>query len=390
MLYRKIHFNIFFILCVLINAIYPQFRRPISKHMVFGEDLILEHPYSRPMMVRPNLVSLPLIITDSDQPLVEMCFGTPTQCFKLKVVTNFAESFVVMKQSDRLDGFDITESSSLKMDSKEIDIEFAFSNLKGNKASDKLYIKYLDIQINDFGFYIIKDGFTSEDYSGVLGLGQLYSELKYSFLYMLCLNKVIDKQMFSFNFPAVGKEGSLNLGEHLHTRSKEYRTIEMINQKESKYFQTYLTNIMLNGGNDVKVYNKNQTVLFSPGSNKIYCPKKFFNKIISKYIVEVKDEFGLCEVVEEKKYKVIACSKKFIQQGVNYLGDIRFIFGKWSISFQIANLFHECAINKVCFDIIYIQGNKQWVMGYPFLKRVSVIFDKEAQLMRVKPNKQQD
>ena len=331
-------------------------------------------------------VTIPCELSEGGQMLTRICLGSPPQCFIFKIATNINESFI-LASSVILSGFKTDQSSTFFDTEEKIEINHASIDYSGTIAQDTISFPNSDIFIHNFPFYLITNGFGGKRYIGVLGLGKNYFENEFSIMSMLFMNDFIHNQIFSVNIDSNEQKGYLTFGYHDTTNKKRYKSTEIIGGIETPTFDTMLDGIIYyNKDNDidsstVMVYHSPQTAYFSPGANKIYCPGKFFwfltEQVFKKYIETRK----ICYTEEEGGiYLSLICTKEILSED---LGFLKFIFGKWNVELNLHDLFLE--INgELCNEIVFANDETKWIFGTPFLKKYSVIFNGDNNLIQLR------
>ena len=116
----------------------------------------------------------------------------------------------------------------------------------------------------------------------------------------------------------------------------------------------------------VKTYAKEQVVLFSPGASKIFCPPEFLTFIVNRIIEEdYREKYDMCNLIDRMKpFTTLRCDKAILKKP---LGSVMFLFGKWNIELLIKELFVKCGKK-----IVQISEKKNWIFGYPLMKKYQI------------------
>ena len=331
---------------------------------------------------KEKVLEIPIELSFQDSPLINICYGHPPQCFKVKIVTNFCESFIKAKKGNN-PGFDISASHTVLNEMDKFQFIYSVLKLQGYLLQDTILIKYINISIPNFSFYLITDGADNLQYDGVIGLGQVYFDSSLSIMNQLYVNNHIRNLIFSTKFFDKERKGILTFGYHKISHEDRYKVTDLLWNQESKYFEIRMNAIFLYNDKEVFTYSKVQNTLISPGSNKNFCPKEFFDFVQKTLLRSSLKKDGICELSNEGPFKLIRCKGDI--NDYNF-GRIKFIFGKWNVEYEMNKLFAECDFGYLCFEIAYFEGNTRWVFGYSFIKDFHVIFDKKEMKLYMKRN----
>lgn len=327
-----------------------------------------------------KVVEIPIEISFQDSPLINICYGHPPQCFKVKIVTNFCDSFIKAKKGNR-PGFDISASHTVINEMDKFQFVYSVFHLQGYLLQDTILIKDVNVTIPNFSFYLITDGADNLQYDGVIGLGQVYFDSSLSIMKQLYVNNHIRHLMFSTKFFDKERRGILTFGYHDLSLGNRYKVSDLLWNQESKYFEIRMNAIFLYNDKDIFTYSTVQNTLISPGSNKNFCPKEFFDFIQKTILKPSLKRDGLCELINDGPFKLIKCNDIKDYD----FGRIKFIFGKWNIEFEINKLFTDCN-GYLCFEIAYFEDNQRWVFGYSFIKDYHIIFNQNEMKLYMKRN----
>ena len=328
-------------------------------------------------------IDIPITITSWDLSIVQLCLGTPPMCYPFKVATNFNEIFV-MDVAVNSDGFNPVKSSTFVGSQNLIKFSYSKSTFIGYAVKDTLSLPNTNIELRNFPFYLVSKGFISAPgYVGVIGFGYLEANSEYSFISNLFAHNFISNKAFSLKYSVYS--GTLRIGDHAHQNSIQYKSTPIkIQQKTELYYESVLDGIIFQSkDNAIQVFNKPQKVSFSPGSNRIFCPPGFYKFLTKNVFTSLLKIDDICELrYLDSGYPSVKCMKSILSK---QLGELKFIFGKWSINYDIINLFYTCEIDQVCIHFVEIdESDDKWILGYPFLKRLETIFDLDTLKMSVR------
>lgn len=336
------------------------------------------------IIIEKKVIEIPFKLSDTNQILVQVCLGTPSRCYPFKVVTNINECFIFDSSLLSI-GYDFKFSSTARLEEEYISFEHAYRQYEGYIASDIISFPGTKINLPNFPFYVatkVKGGGLPTNYIGVLGLGKKFLDYKFSLLSLLYINNNVNHLYVSLFYKERG--GILKIGYH-DTSSKEYKICEINDISDGEpFFQTTINAILYSNQNDeVSIYSTPQTIWFSPGASYIYCPGNFFNFLRKKVFKKVIEK-NICILENiQNILTVVKCQQEVLEQ---QLGDILFVFGKWSIREEITDLFINCG-SYLCFGIETIKGENKWILGYPFLKKYPIFFDYDNFKIKVKVGK---
>ena len=334
-----------------------------------------------------NQISFPFKFINNIHPTINLCLGTPIQCFNFIITTYMNESFII-DGSFYKNGFLSNESSSFKLINDNIKTYYDYMYSRtyfGIIFNEKVTSKENNLNIN-FNFYLVNKGFfTDGNYSGILGLGKTNIYKNNSFLHILYKNNLISSKEFYFNNDKIyfGNSNNENI-KYLYNK---------ISKSSKEMYKAKIESIIFYNKKNFRLtdsYKKKQNIFFNPSTEGIICPRKFFNYLRDIIFVEFIDRINnLCYSQEYRNYGLIKCDYNIIE---NYLGKIYFLFGKWNINFDLKDLFikeeidklNEKISNKMIFEISSINYEDIWIFGYPFFKKYDVWFDESNEEIRIK------
>ena len=331
-------------------------------------------------------INIPFTLSETHQVIVQVCIGTPKKCYPFKLATNMNECFIYDKSITE-EGYDYTESFTGQVIDSFVSFEHAYRQYEGFIAKDTFSIPNSKIEIAKFPFYVINKGEVSQNYVGVLAIGKKYLDYSFSVLCLLYSANQINHLYFTLYYE--GNGGYIKLGYHDASDEKEYKSCPITEEEEEDgdpYFQSMLTSIIFdnsnNDPNDVIVYNKPQDVWFSPGAIWMYCPDVFYSFLIKHLFKKYIDD-DMCNLEMISIMTRIRCQTEILDKD---LGELMFIFGKWNIKEKISDLFTECN-GSVCLEIVVVNGESKWILGYPFLKKYPLFINFDDEVIKIKTRK---
>lgn len=273
--------------------------------------------------VRVNMVQLPFsiqrpenneaLISDySFNPiLLKICFGDPSTCYNLIYDTTAYYTYLCLDSCSMVsigNSFNPSTSKTSKLIDKEMDIiednvdAFGF----GYESQDKISFGNQSLSHSELAFIVMKDVYHSllqGQADGVLGLHFQYSQIKYSFLHILSLNKLITSTIFAhkFNSPT---QGIVYFGETGLTRELESHIKYCGLTNLSTNWECQIHHIALN--NKVfDLHSENISMIFSTGSYSVEFPKGKIAPVLHQYLSWL-NGFN-CKIIKEGKVTKLIC-----------------------------------------------------------------------------------
>ena len=336
-------------------------------------------------------LDIPFEISPINQIIITLCLGTPPQCFPFKLATNQIETFIFSSQN-RENGFDVSSSSTYKPSEDKIELNQGNTNLLAVVSEDTLTIPSIDLTLESFTFSLIEQGDLNTDtYMGVLGLGKRFEENEFSIISHLFVMDHIDHLLFSLNYNKAtdgARGGYLSFGYHDQIEdNKVYKSCTLVEEDEREpSFDVYIDSIIYNFPNDegnARSFKRRQPAYFSPGANKIFCPANFFRFLRKRILRRELGDGGICYVKDNTSFEYIVCNKEIFNKK---LGELKFVFGKWSVGIDLSELFARGKNDEYVLEIYKLPDSyeSKWILGYPFLKRYPVVFDLETYSIKIK------
>ena len=226
---------------------------------------------------------------------------------------------------------------------------------------------------------------------GVLGLGKRFEENEFSIISHLFVMDHIDHLLFSLNYNKAtdgARGGYLSFGYHDQIEdNKVYKSCTLVEEDEREpSFDVYIDSIIYNFPNDegnARSFKRRQPAYFSPGANKIFCPANFFRFLRKRVLRRELGDGGICYVKDNTSFEYIVCNKEIFNKK---LGELKFVFGKWSVGIDLSELFARGNNDEYVLEIYKLPDSfeSKWILGYPFLKRYPVVFDLETYSIKIK------
>ena len=354
-------------------------------------DLTKPLPIATHEITSTKRLDIPFEISKINQIIITLCLGTPPQCFPFKLATNQIETFIFSLQN-RENGFDVSSSSTYKPSDDKIELNQGNTNLLAIVSEDTLTIPSIDLTLESFTFSLIEQGDLNTDtYMGVLGLGKRFEENEFSIISHLFVMDHIDHLLFSLNYNKAtdgARGGYLSFGYHDQIEdNKVYKSCTLVEEDEREpSFDVYIDSIIYNFPNDegnARSFKRRQPAYFSPGANKIFCPANFFRFLRKRVLRRELGDGGICYVKDNTSFEYIVCNKEIFNKK---LGELKFVFGKWSVGIDLSELFARGNNDEYVLEIYKLPDSfeSKWILGYPFLKRYPVVFDLETYSIKIK------
>ena len=354
-------------------------------------DLTKPLPIATHEITSTKRLDIPFEISKINQIIITLCLGTPPQCFPFKLATNQIETFIFSLQN-RENGFDVSSSSTYKPSDDKIELNQGNTNLLAIVSEDTLTIPSIDLTLESFTFSLIEQGDLNTDtYMGVLGLGKRFEENEFSIISHLFVMDHIDHLLFSLNYNKAtdgARGGYLSFGYHDQIEdNKVYKSCTLVEEDEREpSFDLYIDSIIYNFPNDegnARSFKRRQPAYFSPGANKIFCPANFFRFLRKRVLRRELGDGGICYVKDNTSFEYIVCNKEIFNKK---LGELKFVFGKWSVGIDLSELFARGNNDEYVLEIYKLPDSfeSKWILGYPFLKRYPVVFDLETYSIKIK------
>jgi hypothetical protein len=354
-------------------------------------DLTKPLPIATHEITSTKRLDIPFEISPINQIIITLCLGTPPQCFPFKLATNQIETFIFSSQN-RENGFDVSSSSTYKPSEDKIELNQGNTNLLAVVSEDTLTIPSIDLTLESFTFSLIEQGELNTDtYMGVLGLGKRFEENEFSIISHLFVMDHIDHLLFSLNYNKAtdgARGGYLSFGYHDQIEdNKVYKSCTLVEEDEREpSFDVYIDSIIYNFPNDegnARSFKRRQPAYFSPGANKIFCPANFFRFLRKRILRRELGDGGICYVKDNTSFEYIVCNKEIFNKK---LGELKFVFGKWSVGIDLSELFARGKNDEYVLEIYKLPDSyeSKWILGYPFLKRYPVVFDLETYSIKIK------
>ena len=321
--------------------------------------------------------------------VMNLCLGTPPQCFDVVVQTN---SFYIMvsdyqsRSQESKNKFDYSKSTTIIRNSRFITLNFFFQQIKGQEASDILTLGGNTLSRVNFLLMSTSGKFRTDD--GFIGLGYTPSndEKKFSIIQQLFENGDISHKVFTQKYTD-NYNGHITFGEipkYIVEDYTHYGRCHALNKirgkKEFKNnnWECYIDYMYYGDGNDTKKNNiakftkdeDKKEVLFLSYRKRTFLPKKIFDIIGKTYLKDLISE-NKCDVKTENRYTFYECDLDVKLEKLNL------VFDNWQIQIDSDDLFEQPkeGKNRKEFIFYYKEKLERFLLGRSILKEFEMVYD---------------
>lgn len=313
-------------------------------------------------------------------PYTVVCLGSLfSQCFNVYLDFNTLYTFVVDYNNNGIsvkNKFEYQQSKTFKMINNRIEWIYKAFICKGYQGKDQLVFGYHDLKDMMMIFEVITSQYCpniEHDIDGVLGLGLINlkgNQGNFSFIQQLYEQSIIDNTVFYINHTN-RNDCILNIGSIPDIEYTDYTHYGSCKNKpyKNEIFPSWRCSVKTTKYNPRYTEYTNDNVIFA--YNKKYISPPY-------YLVE-----SLWEMFYDQSYTHI-CRKVNLYNGnviikcnkdPGHYFDITLITDDWTIKIPIDNIVIDNDNEDVVLFFEY--GNKNWVLGYNYLKHITVVFDIE-------------
>jgi hypothetical protein len=349
------------------------------------------HSLSNTFLTTSSLLfnEYPLINTSDDEMIINMCLGTPKQCFN--VLIDSGSFFLWVRDMHSFDAsisgnkFDYKNSTTFENLKIPHTIIYGTGMAQGEIVRD--FFSLGDNQLDKLNFILVEKDQSNQGIDGILGLGYYYdhiqeeNSLQFSLIDQLYKNSLINNKIFTQKYTD-DRRGKMYIGdlpeeikndmEHYGTcPTIKYSTYGTLNPKwECSLKKLFYGNDNVNG---TEVKTVNEPVLFDTGTNTILVPVKYLIYLRVTYFKDLIDS-GIC-FVERNSADFIIVKCKPVEE-VLKLPYINFAFDQWIIRMRPRELFYRQPDGYVHFAMVASNDINIWIFGEPVLKKFHIVFDK--------------
>jgi saccharopepsin len=328
---------------------------------------------------------LPLINSVNDEMIVNLCLGTPPQCFNVLVDSG---SFVLWvtniyspQTPDANNKFDFKRSSTFSNTNKPYNIQYGTGSAQGYVTKDVISLG--KTKLPNFNFILVDKEEGHQDLDGILGLGYNYEDFDYesetfSLIDKLHSENLIKRKIFTqkYNDDRTGSMVIGDLPDEISNDMQNYGNCTLVRKDSGRKNPMWQCEMkLLNYGDTEKdVIIVNQPALFDTGTNLIVAPYNFLKKIFDNYLdnPSVKGQCIL-DAPEGRFYSIICNRFAFVHN----LPSLYFVFGEWALMMKPREMFFIYPDGTVRFIISSDPTLNEWIIGEPLMKKFHMVFDKE-------------
>ena len=307
----------------------------------------------------------------NSQFIISACIGNPKQCFPF-LVTTYLQHTIVFSKDFVPFGFDYKKSKTYHNTNITLGHRYGAWYISGHYIFDTLSFLNKDIEIPNFKMILVNYGFKSDDYYGVLGLGNDYTmyDGDSNFILKLLNNKYITYKTVSISYK------SLYIGNDPFQLHKLYehnvkRTCDL--NASSDLFYCFTENAMIYNDKEVLYKENKQRLYFNTQDYHIYVPFDFFFYIVADIFYTPFTVDDCKEITEPETNSVfIKCN----ENGMKFADKIKIIIfiDKWSLTLDLKSLFNS---KGESFIMKSEHVKNDWMFGNIILNKYLISFDKE-------------
>lgn len=359
------------------NVYYPKHHNLIkhnSLYLLQSHRILQEYPSD-------FILSFAVIPSENNILRCKVCIGFPEKCGMFKLSTTSSLTWTFSSPNNSL------YNPTLSSKSKNLRTSIQHFSKPTHQIELDLYEDTFSIDSYSFGLFtfgIIPS--TSQVYStlydGAIGLGYSYSKSPPSLLEHISTKNIIDYNVFYIHFYSNDK-ASLKIGnfpydsyymDHFMMKTCnvfKYKENSSINVNDN--WECLLNGIYYRSFGKVYFHKVNERVVFDASLNCILVSEEFFDVFVKEYfgnfittnqcVVERSADMGKSvQCKEEANYKL--------------LPKIKFMIGKWSVSFGYEDIMRKTEFNTM--ECLIKKDNEvnKFVFGFPLFYKFIVIFDK--------------
>lgn len=330
-----------------------------------------------------ELPPLPTQNKKSDRTYVNLCIGTPPQCFNVIIQTNTFSLWVQdsknKNKAKEINKFERNKSSTLSVDLTQVGISIYNKPVIGYTGLDSLHIA--NVTVNRTRFVIATRPGIFNSIDGMIGLGYSPSVLEeeYSLIHQLYAKKIIPHRVYSLKY-FNNNSGELSFGyipQEIVSNYKKYGRCSALNKMiegnpfKNKNWQCKLYSIIFgsSGSNDNSITFPNSKLTFMSYRKRTLLPWEKFEAVIDKYFGKkmIDNSCILNETISKKK---IECND------LDGLGDIILDLGDWGMKLEKRQLFTEMnEQGKYEFVFYYKIGYEKFILGKRILSLFQMVYD---------------
>jgi hypothetical protein len=334
---------------------------------------------------------LPLTNSLNDEMIVNLCLGTPKQCFNVLVDSGSFYLWVADKNSintpDVINKFDSSNSSTFINHKTPYSLRYGTGSAKGIISSDTLSLGK-NTTLKDLNFILVNSEEGHSELDGILGMGYYYDDfeynaLKFSLVDRLYQEKLINSRIFTQKYTE-DKKGLMIIGEmpeEILNDMGNYgycSAIKSIGKLKNPRWECNLKAVFYGYGNenlnDGNMQKIDSQALFDTGTNLILVPLSYLKILFTTYFKDLANR-GDCNLIGgDDAFYSIKCSRN---ANLYSLPPLNFIFDDWILRMNLVELFFRYPDNSIRFGLVSNLEMNMWIFGEPLLKKFHMVFDKD-------------
>ena len=326
-----------------------------------------------------------------DLTYINLCLGTPPQCFELNFQTNNFYLWIMNSESKNKKSkhsFNIKQSSTVLRNMTKTMVSYFGKSVIGYPVKDILTIN--NEKFGNLNFLLAEeiefDLFSKMD--GMIGLGYTPNsyEIQFSILEQFYRNKIISHRVYMQKFSSE-KNGEILFGElpeEAFSDTIHYGRCSAVDVKrdgkkyKNKNWQCQINAIFLTEKNNFQVAEESEwmkfddkNIAFNSNNKRSFFPKRLleaFRNIYFKDLLESKK----CEEKVKRHITVFECDKD-----INFNYDLNLVLNDWIVTINNENLFKSIDDNKIEFNFCYRPSNNKFILGRNILYKQNMVYDFE-------------
>lgn len=328
---------------------------------------------------------------EHDQMIVNLCLGTPVQCFDVLVDSGSFLLWVSDKHSKdtetSVNRFDWKKSNTFSNEGIHYMIPYGTGSAEGMISKEKVTLG--EMEVENFKFLLANKIVQNSNLDGILGLGYYYEDfdngaVDFSLLDQLKDRNVIKSQMFTQKYTG-NKQGKMFIGdlpEEISGDLENFGSCPALKTDNSgrlnPRWQCTLRGVFFGYENKSdQAINIDQPALFDTGTNLMIAPYEFMENLKNTYFKEMIDG-GYCKFLPEGQFFLFRCSRT---APLINLPEFNFIFGEWVLKMKTQELFYNYRNMEIRFIFAASLNTDGWIIGEPLLKKFHFVFDKGSDLI---------
>ena len=329
------------------------------------------------------ILSFTVIRSENNVLRSKVCIGSPERCgmFKLSTISSIMWTFTSPNDvSSPL--YNPKHSNTSKNLRTSIQLSENAQHIEADLYEDSISIDNYLIGRLSFAIIPTTSKVYTDQYDGAIGLGYSNDQSIPSLLEHVDKQNLIDYNVYYINFYSTDK-ATLTIGnfpyDSYYMDHFMFKTCNVFKYKENSSininnrWECLLTAIYYRSFGKDYFHKVNTRISFNASSNLILVSDTFFDVFVNEYFGNF---ISTNQCTVERSYD--AYSSVQCKEETNYklLPKIKFMIGKWSVSFTYDDIMRKTEYNTVECVIKKHNTLNTFIFGYPLFKKYIVIFDK--------------